>query len=508
MAHPLLRRIERARERLRDVAVCTPVTSAPLLSARLGHEVLLKREDLQPVFSFKLRGAYNKIAGLGPARRARGVIAASAGNHAQGVAYAAARHRVAARIVMPRTTPSIKVAAVRARRARVVLHGDSYDEAAAHALQLQAQEKSVFIPPYDDPEIIAGQGTVAAEIDEQCPGELGAVFIPVGGGGLAAGMVAWLRCRRPRTRVYGVEPEDAACLARALQSGRRVRLSQVGLFAEGAAVAQIGRAPFTVFKEFALDGVITVSIDEICAAIKDIFEDTRSIAEPAGALALAGLKKYAQARCRRRMSLLAVHSGANINFDRLRHIAERTEVGERREAVFSVQIPERPGSFHAFCRRLGKRSITECNYRWAPGDRAQFFLGIAVSPERDERAEVYASLRAAGYPVHDMTDNDLAKLHIRHMVGGRTPGVLRDERLYRVQFPERPGALLNFLGRLGTRWNISLFHYRSHGAAYGRVLVGVQVPRPQKQGFEKILDEIGFPYREETQNRAYRDFLR
>ena len=503
-----IRKIETASARLRGIARRTPIDEAPLLSLRLGNRVLLKREDLQPIFSFKLRGAYNKIAGLGEAKRAAGVVAASAGNHAQGVALSAQHLKVRAVIVMPRTTPAIKVEAVRSRGARVILHGDTYDEASAYAGQAVRTHGWTSIPPYDDADVIAGQGTIAAEIHEQHPEALHGVFVPVGGGGLLAGMAAFLRRVRPRLKIYGVEPADAACLAAALKAGRRVTLPEVGLFADGAAVAQVGREPFRVVREVGIAGVIRVSTDEICAAVKDIFEDTRSIAEPAGALALAGLKKYVQQHRPRGRTLLALHSGANINFDRLRHISERTEIGERREAVFSVTIPEQKGSFRRFCRCLGGHNITEFNYRYAGGDEARVFVGVQIAPGGDERTEIRKSLQAAGYRVLDMTDDEMAKLHIRHMVGGCAPASLGHEALYRVRFPERPGALLSFLDQLGRRWSISLFHYRNHGADYGRILVGIQAAKKDVPELRRRLSKLGFPFHEETGNPAYADFLR
>jgi threonine dehydratase len=499
--------------RVYDVAIESPIDEAPLLSARLGNRVLLKREDLQPVFSFKLRGAYNKIAGLSPAERERGVITASAGNHAQGVALAAQRMQIKALIVMPRTTPDIKVAAVRRRGARVVLHGDTYDEASAHAHELAAQKGMSFVHPYDDPEVIAGQGTIGMEILRQLSGPIDAVFVPVGGGGLLAGVAAYIKYVRPAVRVIGVEPDDAACLAAAMKAGRRVVLPHVGIFADGVAVAQIGKETFRVIRQ-TVDDVITASTDEICAAIKDIFDDTRSIAEPAGALALAGLKKYVQRSGAQGQTLVAIDSGANTNFDRLRHISERTEIGEKREAVLNVTIPERPGSFRAFCNAIGRgRSITEFNYRYSDAGAAQIFVGVQVSPERNDRETLVAELGAKGYEVMDLTDNEMAKLHVRYMVGGRAPSIGDAEIVYRFEFPERPGALLNFLNRLEHDWNISLFHYRNHGAAYARVLVGFEVPREDRRALAEFFAEMTrrhrvYSYWDETDNPAYRAFLR
>ena len=490
--------------RVYDVALETPLTLAARLSARIGNQVYLKREDLQPVFSFKLRGAYNKLASLDPEIRAHGVIAASAGNHAQGVALAAQRLGVSATIVMPRTTPGIKVRSVRALGGKTVLVGDSYDEAYAHAMELVAERGLTFLHPFDDPMVIAGQGTIGMEILRQHPEPPHAIFVPVGGGGLIAGIAAYVKWLMPEVRVIGVEPEEAPTLHAALAAGHRVELPQVGLFADGVAVRLIGEETFRVARA-RVDEVILVSTDEICAAIKDIFEDTRGIAEPAGALALAGLKRYAEMRGTRGEHLVAIESGANVNFDRLRHIAERAEVGERREALLAVEIPERAGSFLAFCRILGKRQITEFNYRYADSERAQVFVGVELGRGDEERAELLARLVDKGLGVLDMTDNETAKLHIRYMVGGHAGG-LADETLVRVEFPERPGALLDFLGGLGKRWNITLFHYRNHGAAYGRVLMGAAVPPQERGELRRALDALGYPYWEETDNPAYRIF--
>ncbi|MEH6544110.1 MAG: threonine ammonia-lyase, biosynthetic [Porticoccaceae bacterium] len=490
--------------RIYDLVEETPIDHAELLSRRFGNQVLLKREDLQPVFSFKLRGAYNKLLQLSQAQRDKGVVAASAGNHAQGLAMAAAKMGVKAIIVMPRTTPQIKVDAVRNRGAKVVLQGDTYDEASVHANKLVAEKGLTYIHPFDDPDVIAGQGTVAVEILRQHPGQLDAIFIPVGGGGLCAGMAAYIKYVRPEIKIFAVESEDAACLAAAMNAGRRVRLKDVGLFADGTAVAQIGKETFRVLKQ-TIDGVITVSVDEICAAIKDIFDDTRSIAEPSGALSIAGLKKYVELNGTQGQTLLAVNSGANINFDRLRYISERTEIGEKREAVIAVTIPERPGSFGKFCRAMSRRMVTEFNYRYTDKDEAHIFVGLSISSDQD-RKDLIEDLQKKGYPVSDMTDNEMAKSHIRHMVGGRAPEIT-DEVAYRFEFPERPGALGNFLSKLGGRWNISMFHYRNHGAAYGRILVGLQVPTKERKEIPKFLDELNYPYQEETDNEAYRFFL-
>jgi len=504
MPHSYIKSILDAR--VYDVARETPIHEAGLLSRRLQNRVWLKREDLQPVFSFKLRGAYCKMSRMSVKELERGVITASAGNHAQGVAMAARTLCVNATIIMPRTTPQIKVDAVRDLGARVVLYGDSYDEAALHAGELARGRGQTYVHPFDDPDVIAGQGTVGMEIVRQHQAPLDALFVPVGGGGLLAGVAAYVTYVWPGTRVIGVEPEDAACLKLALQRGRRDSLAEVGLFADGCAVAQVGKEPFRIIRKTVKE-VITISTDEMCAAIKDIFEDTRSIAEPAGALALAGLKKYVEAGGKRGEDLLAIVSGANTNFDRLRYISERTEIGEHREAVISVTIPERPGSFKEFCSALGRRNITEFNYRYAAAQSARVFVGLAIAPGGDDLAGLLAGLRQRGYGTEDMTGNEVAKLHVRHMVGGHAPPGLKDERVYRVEFPERPGALLKFLSGLGQRWNISMFHYRNHGAAYGRVLVGIQVRRSERPQLERVLDRIKFPYSDETENRAYQLYL-
>ncbi|HEY6130689.1 MAG TPA: threonine ammonia-lyase, biosynthetic [Halioglobus sp.] len=504
MPQSYIKRILNAR--VYDVARETPIHEASLMSRRLDNQVWLKREDLQPVFSFKLRGAYCKMSRLSQAQLNRGVITASAGNHAQGVAMAAQKLRVKATIVMPRTTPLIKVDAVRSLGARVVLHGDSYDEAALHAQELLQAKGLTYVHPFDDPDVIAGQGTVGMEIVRQHQSPLDALFVPVGGGGLLAGVAAYVNYVWPQTRLIGVEPEDAACLQLALQRGRRETLAQVGLFADGCAVAQVGKEPFRIIRKTVAE-VITVSTDEMCAAIKDIFEDTRSIAEPAGALALAGLKKYVQDSGVRGQHLLAIVSGANTNFDRLRYISERTEIGEQREAVISVTLPEHPGSFKQFCSALGGRNITEFNYRYADDKSAQVFVGVSVVPGGADLADLLAHLREHGYITEDMTDNEVAKLHIRYMVGGHAPAQVQDELVYRVEFPERPGALLTFLSGLGQRWNITMFHYRNHGAAYGRIFIGIQVRKAERRQVEQVLDRINFRYWEETGNRAYQLYL-
>jgi threonine dehydratase len=500
------RYIERIlKARVYDVAHETALDPAPLLSSRTRNRVLLKREDLQPVFSFKLRGAYNKIAGLAPESLKRGVIAASAGNHAQGVALAARRLAIKGLIVMPKTTPDIKVAAVRRLGAEIVLHGNTYDEAHQHAVRLAAESGFTFIHPYDDPDVIAGQGTIAMEILRQHSGGLHAIFVPVGGGGLIAGIAAYVKYLYPEIRVVGVEPDDAPSLYRALEAGTRVELDQVGIFADGVAVRQVGAEPFRIAQR-CVDEVILVSTDEICAAIKDIFDDTRSIAEPAGALAVAGLKRYVQRERLQGQTLVAIDSGANTNFDRLRYIAERAELGERREALLAATIPERPGSFREFCHAIGPRGITEFNYRYGHPDQAHVFAGIQLRGGDPEKDALVAQLRARGYPVLDMTDDEIAKVHVRYMVGGHAAGVAH-ELVYRFEFPERPGALLRFLTHMGQQWNISMFHYRNHGDAYGRVLVGIQIPPRERQEFQVFLDGLGYSYCEETDNPAYRLFL-
>jgi threonine dehydratase len=487
-----------------DVAIETPLDEARLLSARLGNRVLLKREDLQPVFSFKLRGAYNKMALLPREALAAGVVAASAGNHAQGVALAAERLGCRATIVMPVTTPRIKIAAVAARGADVVLDGESYDDAYARACDIAATCGAAFIHPYDDPDVIAGQGTIGMEILRQHPRPLQAIFVAVGGGGLIAGIAAYVKRLKPEIRIMGVEPADSNAMYQSLRAGRRVRLPQVGLFADGVAVKEVGAETFRLCLKY-VDEIILVDTDEICAAIKDVFEDTRSILEPAGALAIAGLKSYTERERMQGRTMVAVACGANMNFDRLRFVAERAELGEQREAVFAATIPERRGSFQQFCRLLGPRQVTEFNYRYADPDEAHVFVGVQVA-SRIEADAVRESLERAGVRVLDLSGDEVAKLHIRHLVGGRAPQV-HHERLFRFEFPERPGALMTFLDGMSRDWNISLFHYRNHGADYGRVLVGIQVPPEDYGAFQEFLHAIGYPNSEETDNPAYRMFL-
>ncbi|RDE10471.1 threonine ammonia-lyase, biosynthetic [Pelagibacterium lacus] len=487
-----------------DVAVETPLEAMGPLGERLGRPVFLKREDLQPVFSFKLRGAYNKLASLSEAERAKGVICASAGNHAQGLAFSATRLGVRSVIVMPTTTPSIKVEAVKRLGGEVVISGDTFDDARLHAIALGEAEDLTFVHPYDDHQVIAGQGTIGVEILRQHGGPISAIYLPIGGGGLAAGVAAYVKFLRPGIRVIGVEPEEAASMTAAFAAGYPVPLNEVGIFADGVAVRQAGDETFAILKD-TLDEIITVSTDEICAAIKDIFEHTRAIAEPAGAVSLAGLRKHAPSLAERGAAI-AICSGANINFDRLRHVAERAELGERAEAVLGVTIPEKPGAYRAFIGLLGPRAITEFNYRIAPGANAQIFVGIGLKRGEAEKAELVETLERHGHRVLDLSDNEVAKLHIRYMVGGRVEG-LENELLYRFEFPERPGALLRFLEGLAPDWNISLFHYRNHGSDYGRVLAGIQVPPSERPAFEAYLDTLGYAHWDETANPAYAMFL-
>ena len=492
------------RARVSDIAIESPLDPAPRLSARLGADVRLKREGLQPAFSFKIRGAFNKMRLLDAAQRARGVIAASAGNHAQGVAMAGGALGIDALIVMPTTTPAIKVDAVRALGARAVLHGDTFDDAYAHARALGDAEGRVFIHPYDDADVIAGQGTIAAEILRQCGQPIEAIFVPVGGGGLIAGIAAYVKAVSPETRVIGVEPDDSNCMQAALAAGERVVLDSVSLFADGVAVKQVGAEPFRIARE-CVDEMVLVNTDEICAAIKDIFEDTRAIAEPAGALGVAGLTRWVERRPARGGVLVAVESGANLNFDRLRYISERTETGAHAELLLAVRIPEEKGSFRRFCGALGDRSITEFNYRFSDPTAADIFVGLKVAAAAADRDAVLGALRGQGYAVTDLTDNELAKLHIRYMVGGRA--AVADEVLYRFEFPERPGALLRFLNHMGERWNISLFHYRNHGAADARVVAGMQVATDQRPALRQFLADLGYPAVDETDNPAYAIYL-
>jgi len=487
-----------------DVAIETPLELAPNLSKRTHNQVLLKREDMQSVFSFKLRGAYNKMAKLSNAALKRGVIAASAGNHAQGVALAAQRLKCEATIVMPATTPQIKIDAVRSLGAAVVLHGDSYDEAYTRAMELTKEHRATFVHPYDDPDVIAGQGTVGMEILRQHSAPIHAIFVPVGGGGLIAGIAAYVKRLRPETRIIGVEPVDADAMYRSLRKRTRVTLAQVGIFADGVAVKRVGEETFRLCRQL-VDEIVLVDTDAICAAIKDVFEDTRSILEPAGALSIAGAKAYVAREKLRGKTLVAIASGANMNFDRLRHVAERAELGEQREGLLAVTIPEKPGSFKTFCAQLGTRNITEFNYRYADPKVAHVFAGVQVQ-NRAEVTKLVAGLKGKGLQAIDLTDNEMAKLHVRHLVGGRAPGAIH-EMLYRFEFPERPGALMKFLNSMSHGWNISLFHYRNHGTDYGRVLVGIQVAPDEKAAFRGFLDKLGYAYWDESKNPAYKLFL-
>ena len=490
--------------RVYDVAKITPLELQPNLSKRIQNNVFLKREDMQPVFSFKLRGAYNKMAQLPAATLAKGVIAASAGNHAQGVALSAQKLGCRAVIVMPTTTPQIKINAVKSRGAEVILFGDSYTDAYARAQELEKTEGLTFVHPYDDPDVIAGQGTIALEILNQHPGPIHAIFCCVGGGGLLAGVAAYIKALRPEIRVIGVEAKDAEAMTQSLKLGHRVMLDQVGLFADGAAVKQVGEHTFALCQQY-VDEMIVVDNDAICAAIKDVFEDTRSILEPAGALATAGIKEYAKRNQLKGETLIGIASGANMNFDRLRFIAERAEVGEKREAVLAVSIPEQPGAFKTFCHLLGDRNITEFNYRYSDPKIAHIFVGVAIA-DPSEATNLVAALQAKGLPALDLTDNEVAKLHLRHLVGGHAPQAT-NEMVFRFEFPEKPGALMKFLDTMGHDWNISLFHYRNHGADFGRVLVGMQVPPADTDQFHEFLDQLGYPHWDETENPAYKLFL-
>uniref|UniRef100_UPI00403F2B6F threonine ammonia-lyase, biosynthetic n=1 Tax=Deinococcus sp. VB142 TaxID=3112952 RepID=UPI00403F2B6F len=485
-------------------AVETPVSEAPRLSARVGNRVLLKREDQQPIFSFKLRGAYNKMSQLTAEERAKGVICASAGNHAQGVAFASQALGIPAVIVMPATTPDIKVQACRTRGAEVLLHGDSFSDAETRAYEVQHERGLTFVHPYDDPLVIAGQGTIALELLRQVEQDDYVVFVPVGGGGLIAGVASILRSLKPGVKIVGVEPDDSDAMQQSLQAGERVRLDTVGIFVDGVAVKQVGAYTFDLARRY-VDDWVRVSTDEVCAAIKDVFDDTRAVLEPAGALSVAGLKKYAAEHGLQEETLVALTCGANINFDRLRHVSERTEIGEKREAILAVTIPERPGAFLQFIDLIGSRAITEFNYRYAPRDDARIFVGVQLG-QASERQELLGLLQAHGYPALDLTDDELAKVHVRHMVGGRAPEAV-NERVYAFTFPERPGALRDFLLNLQTGWNISLFHYRNHGSAHGRVLAGIQVSEDDLPKFADFLSHLGYPAEEVTGNPAYRLFL-
>ena len=488
-----------------DVASKTPLELARNLSARLGNRIFMKREDLQPVFSFKLRGAYNKLATLPQAALDAGVICSSAGNHAQGVALAAQRKDVRAVIVMPNTTPTIKIDAVRALGADVILHGDSYDDAYAHARELEQQQGLTFIHPFNDPAVIAGQGTIGRELLGQLEEDVQAVFVPIGGGGLIAGIAAYVKAKRPDIKIIGVEPEDSAAMKESLAAGELITLDHVGIFADGVAVRRVGDETFRLCQQL-VDEIITVDTDQICAGIRDVFEDTRSIVEPAGALAIAGAKKYIAASNIQDQAFVVINCGANVNFDRLRHIAERAAVGEQREMLLGVEIPEEPGSFRKFCEAIGRRGITEFNYRYSDSRKAHIFVGVELRHGADEHAELIENLTRLGFPLADLSDNEMAKLHVRHMVGGSAAKV-ENERIFRFEFPERPGALLDFLKAIGTDWNISLFHYRNHGSDYGRILAGIQVPDKDSDELEAHLADLGYTYSEESDNPAYAMFL-
>lgn len=491
--------------RVYEVARETPLDLATNLSGRLGNRILLKREDLQSVFSFKLRGAYNKLTSLPEETLRAGIICSSAGNHAQGVALAAREKGIRAVVVMPVTTPSIKIDAVRSLGGEVVLHGDTYDDAYSRARELEEEEKLTFIHPFDDPDVIAGQGTIGMEILGQTDERISAVFVPIGGGGLIAGIAAYIKAVDPGIRVIGVEPDDSTAMRDSIAAGRPVVLDHVGIFADGVAVRRVGDETFRLCQEL-VDDIVTVDTDQICAGIRDIFEDTRSIVEPAGALAVAGAKKYLDENDIENETFVVINCGANVNFDRLRHIAERAAVGEQREMLLAVEIPEQTGSFKKFCEAIGRRSITEFNYRYSDSKKAHIFVGIELRHGYAERQEIIARLKSLGYPLEDLSDNEVAKLHVRHMVGGRAAGI-ENERLFRFEFPERPGALLEFLQAVGTDWNISLFHYRNHGSDYGRILAGIQVPPEEADELEAHLSQLGYAHWEESDNPAYSMFL-
>ena len=488
-----------------SVAVRSSLSPAAILSERLGNRILLKREDQQPTFSFKIRGAANKILSLPDEVLDRGVICSSAGNHAQGVALAATRRGARSVIVMPTSTPEIKVDAVRALGGEVVLHGDTYDDAQALARRREEDEGLCFVHPFDDLDVIAGQGTIGREILDQAD-DVDAVFVPVGGGGLAAGIATYIKVKRPDVAVYGVEPVDAAGMRAALAAGQPVTLDQVGTFADGVAVKRVGDTTFRLCRQH-LDGVVTVTTDELCAAIRDIFTDTRTIVEPAGALAVAGLRRHIEENGVVDQTLVAVNAGANMNFNRLGHVTERTAIGDRREAILAVEIPEEKGSFLHFCQLIGERHVTEFNYRYRRPDRARVFVGIELRHGANDRHDVIDALKGAGFEVVDLTDNEVAKVHVRHLGGGAQPDIA-DERLYRFEFPERRGALLAFLRSVGIEWNITLFHYRNHSSDSGRVLVAVQVPPETLEDFRRHIDDLGYPYWDETGNDAYQLFLR
>ncbi|MCJ8282648.1 MAG: threonine ammonia-lyase, biosynthetic [Rivularia sp. ALOHA_DT_140] len=490
--------------RVYEVAQETPLEIAPLLSKRLNNNLLLKREDMQSVFSFKLRGAYNKMANLTPEMLEQGVIAASAGNHAQGVALAASKLNTRAIIVMPKTTPQVKVDAVKARGGEVILHGDNYDDACGYARQLGTEKNLTFIHPFDDPHVIAGQGTIGMEILRQYQKPIHAIFVAIGGGGLIAGIAAYVKRLRPEIKIIGVEPSDADAMYQSLQLGQRVRLSQVGLFADGVAVRQVGEETFKLCQHY-IDDIIRVTTDDTCAAIKDVFQDTRSIVEPAGGLAIAGAKAYVEREGIEGENLVAIACGANMNFDRLRFVAERAEFGECREAIFAVTIPEKPGSLHKFCECIGKRNLTEFNYRIASEKEAQIFVGVQIQ-NRADGIKIAETITNCGFPIMDLTDDELTKMHLRHMVGGRSP-LAHNELLYRFEFPGRPGALMQFVRSMSPNWSVSLFHYRNNGSDYGRIVVGMQVPPEEMQEWQAFLDTLGYQYWDVNKNPAYKLFL-
>ena len=488
-----------------DVASETPLDLAHNLSLRLENRILMKREDLQSVFSFKLRGAYNKLSAMPQDVLEAGVICSSAGNHGQGVALAARRKGISAVIVMPVTTPSIKVEAVKSLGGEIIMHGDTYDDAYSHARKLEKERQLTFIHPFDDPDVIAGQGTIGMEILEQADETISAVFVPIGGGGLISGIAAYIKGVNPNIQIIGVEPDDSAAMRDSLAAGKPIVLDHVGIFADGVAVRRVGDETFRLCQEL-VDGIVIVDTDQICAAIRDIFEDTRSIVEPAGALAVAGAKKYLADNETRDETFVVINCGANVNFDRLRHIAERAAVGEQREMLLAVEIPEEKGSFRNFCDALGRRNITEFNYRYSDSSKAHIFVGIELRHGHAERQEIIDKLLGLDYPLEDLSENELAKLHVRHMVGGPATGI-KDERLFRFEFPERPGALLDFLQAVGTDWNISLFHYRNHGSDHGRILAGIQVPPDEAKELESHLSQLGYAHWEESNNPAYAMFL-
>lgn len=500
----LAARVEEAE--IYSIAVRSSLNVAPILSKRLGNSVLLKREDQQPTFSFKIRGAANKVLCLSDEAVAGGVICSSAGNHAQGVALAASRRGTRAVIVMPETTPSIKVDAVRALGGEVVLHGRGYDDAQTLANKMAENEGLCFVHPFDDLAVIAGQGTIGREILDQVTGPIDAVFVPIGGGGLAAGIATYIKVKRPDVKVYGVEPVDAASMQAAIKVGEPVTLDHVGSFADGVAVKRVGDLTFRFCRQH-LDGIVTVTTDELCTAIRDIFEDTRTVVEPSGALAVAGIRRYVEDQGVSDQTLVAINCGANMNFNRLGHVTERTAIGDNREAILAVEIPEEKGSFLRFCEAIGERHVTEFNYRRNRADQARVFVGLELRGGDQDRVDLVQNLKDQGYGVCDLTDNEMAKVHVRHLSGG-TAADVQSERVYRFEFPERRGALLNFLNAVGVTWNITLFHYRNHSSDYGRVLVAVEVPEETMADFQQHLDDLGYRYWDETANEAYQLFLK